>query len=84
MDTPDIIEHVERKLNEINPSLFNELCDLSILKNERYLNYTKEEDGDNFKSYYFTDLNTNNFRVIFLSSKFNERFFNLGKSFIVV
>lgn len=84
MDTPDIIEHVERVLCEVNPSLFKELCDLSILKDERYLYYTKEEDGEDFKSFYFTDSNTEKFRVIFLSTKSNERFLNLGKSFKVV
>ncbi|CAF0876018.1 unnamed protein product [Brachionus calyciflorus] len=85
IDLPQVIDSIEETCSKISENLFEELCDRSILRHEKYLKYVKEgQDGDDFKSYYFQENIYKNFKVVFLTTKASDKYLSLGKNFIIV
>ena len=85
IDLPQVLDSIEETCSKKGENLFRELCDRSILRDEKYLKYVKEDqDGDDFKSYYFQENVYKNFKVVFLTTKASDKFFSLGKNFIIV
>lgn len=79
----DLLDNLKDICSQISPDLFNELCDGSILKDEKYLKYVKDSDGEQYKSFQFIENILDNFKVVFLSTKQSDKFLNIGKSFII-
>lgn len=86
MDSENTIEIVQRCCAELDPKLFDEICDRSILKDERFMRFVKESDGDQYKSYNFLEEHTRRFKTVFLISKDqpSDRILQLGTPYKIV
>lgn len=85
MDSDNLLENIEISCGELDPKLFEELCTKSILKEERFKRFVKESDGEEYKTYLFSEEIYKRFQVVFLINKGApcDKFFKLGKTFII-
>ena len=55
--------------NQIDPNLFEEMCNKKLVQNERYMRLVKlEKDGKEYEAQNFNAIRLKNFKVLFLTS----------------
>jgi hypothetical protein len=72
------VDKIKNAFNEIKPNLFDAICDKSIV--QVFSSLIKPSDGDDYKSFNFTQETINAFQIIFLTTnKGSEAVDNLIK-----
>lgn len=68
MGSEGSLENVKSVFNEIRANLYEDLIDMSLLKDEKFLELVRPEDGDDYKSYCFTAETYSKFICVFLTT----------------
>jgi hypothetical protein len=65
----ELLESIKTVCNQIDPGLFEEICNKKLLQNERYMRLVKlEKDGKEYEAQNFNAVRLKNFKLLFLTS----------------
>eukprot|EP00794_Sanderia_malayensis_P004654 gene4654-5262_t len=67
----DMLENIERRINEIEKDLYHAILSKQILQNESYLSLVKKSDGDEYSKEKFNQSRLDNFKFLLITKMFN-------------
>lgn len=64
----ELIESTKVVCSQIDPDLYEEICNKKIIENERYMRLVKPADGKDYEAHNFLDVRSKNFKVLFITT----------------
>jgi hypothetical protein len=64
----ELLEATKVVCNQIDLNLFDEICNKTIVKNERYMRLVKTTDGKEYEAHNFLDIRSKYFKVLIITS----------------